>query len=115
MTTEGMYHTLVDLDDDPSGEIAMIYNYIKGVVFVRKLNRYGIWQDHELAFALPDPPPGDQFWFSSDIDFTGAISLWPDGTRYLMLFYCYETSPTYALDTIEGPWWRMANIKNLGW
>ncbi len=112
MTTEGQSHTLVDLDDDPSGEIAMIFyrHEVGGLkaVYVRKLERTGAWQTPELAYHLPLLPIEVGWYVFDDIDFTGAISLWPDGTRHLMLFYCY-----IFIDMIEpatdGPYFRMAD------
>ena len=119
MTTDGSSHTLVDLDDDPSGKIAMIYKRYEGddltgiwKAYVRKLDGTGVWQDPELAFTFPNLGSDmGKYTFSDDTDLTGAISLWPDGTRHLMLLYCYDINAWFADDfDYTGPWWKMADI-----
>jgi hypothetical protein len=117
MTTEGHSHALVDLDDNPSGKIAMIYKRYEGdgltgedKAYVRELANPG-WRLPELVFTFPDLGSGMGRYLFSNTDLTGAISLWPDGTRRLMLFYCYDISAWYADDDdYTGPWWRMADI-----
>lgn len=122
-TTEGLSHALVDLDGDPSGEVAMIFKRYDGDEqsgvwngYVRKLDRTGVWQDPKLVLTFPDPGYGLWIYrFSDDIDFTGAIGLWPDSTRHLMLFYCYEFDYLFSHDAeYQGPYRRFADIENLG-
>jgi len=51
------------------------------------------------------------------VDLSGAISLWPDGTRRLILFYCYEIGGWYwdlFPGEYSGPWMRFLDIENLG-
>lgn len=121
MTTVGGGHTLVDLDDDPSGEVALIYKRYEGDglggpwnAYDRKLDRTGVWQEPRLVFTFPDLSTG-HYSFSDYTDLTGAISLWPDGTRHLLLFYCYDFWALWTDDAdYTGPWMRFADIENLG-
>jgi len=119
MTTdvEGHRGSLVDLDDDPSGEIAYLYS--RGdTAYIRKLSRTGVWQEPEVALTLPEI---SLFWgewqLAQWVDLSGAISLWPDGTRRLILFYCYEIGGWYwdlFPGEYSGPWMRFLDIENLG-
>lgn len=114
--------SLVNLDNDPAGGVAMIYKWGSDVdsAAIRTLDPNGVWSDASILFTLPDL---DAWQGDYDMTYleqqgylaeTGAIIQWPDGTRHLMLFYLYDWD-TWMADENDytGPFWKMVDVRTL--
>lgn len=114
--------SLVNLNHDPTGEVAMIYKSSNDAdsSMIRKLGTNGVWSASTKLFTLQDPGAGWGYYNMTYIETvgyleqTGAIIPWPDGTHHLLLFYLYDWA-TWMADTNDyvGPFLKIVDVETL--
>jgi len=114
--------SLVNLDHDPTGEVAMIYKWSNDTdsSMIRKLDTNGVWSASTTLFTLLDLGAGQGDYtmtYHEQVGYleqTGAIIPWPDGTRHLLLFYLYDWDIGMAdPDDYVGPFLKIVDVETL--
>jgi hypothetical protein len=110
-----LYHSgqasLVNLDNDPAGEVALVYNSTN-TTMIRKLVN-DVFSDETAIFTLVDLGTGQGYYYWSGKP-TAAIIQWPDATHHLMLFYTYSWEVWMADDyDYVGPFCKIVDVETL--
>jgi len=106
--------SLVNLDNDPAGEVALVYNSTTAsdTVMIRRLVN-SVWSDETAIFTLVelDTGQGDYYWSGKP---TAAIIQWPDATHHMMLFYTYSWDIWLADEgDYVGPFCKIVDVETL--